>query len=172
MYIVPTAPGRPWRALGGRAAVALPGCGGCTGCGRADAARGSRKGCALIGARCLADRETPTHPSGQLDSLCRPCPCHVRGARSERPWLCVRNGSTRAAGAPHALSRCAGLAPRRQPPPPNTPGDHWAPLQPGRAARRYLRARGAARAEPRRSVPGLRPGCKRFRCRYALIPLN
>ena len=38
-----------------------------------------------------------------------------------------------------------------------TPGDHGAPLQPRRAARRYLRARGTARADSRRSGVGLAP---------------
>ena len=39
-----------------------------------------------------------------------------------------------------------------------TPGDHRAPLQPRRAARRYLRARGTSRADSRRSGAGLAPG--------------
>jgi hypothetical protein len=41
-----------------------------------------------------------------------------------------------------------------------TPGDHRAPLQPGRAAGRYLRARrySAALGGP---GPGFRPGCRR-----------
>jgi hypothetical protein len=38
-----------------------------------------------------------------------------------------------------------------------TPGGHRAPLQPRRAARRYLRARGAARADSRRSGAGIVP---------------
>jgi hypothetical protein len=41
---------------------------------------------------------------------------------------------------------------------PRTPGDHRAPLQAGRAARRYLRARGgAARGDFRRAGVGLAP---------------
>jgi hypothetical protein len=38
-----------------------------------------------------------------------------------------------------------------------TPGDHLAPLQSRRAARRYLRVRGTARADSRRSGVGLAP---------------
>jgi hypothetical protein len=39
-----------------------------------------------------------------------------------------------------------------------TPGDHRAPLRPGRAARRYLRARGTSRADSRRCGARLAPG--------------
>jgi hypothetical protein len=52
-----------------------------------------------------------------------------------------------------------------------TPGDHRAPLQPGRAARRYLRVRGAARADPQRPRAGLAPGPQVLRMAAAAMVL-